>query len=423
MIDFQEKAAVFFDPTWLLIFLAVCISGWIQFSIVREYDSNHSYPESLALLLVQMTVATTFLGMSPVVHGAVMSLWIVLGLTYFLWRKQPTTRIQTHYGTVSYSIVIIFVLGVCCISFTSTQVHYDYFHGTVASIDLAIHGNSPSKWLSRFDATYWPIITQTLLPTFDAFEIYYANGVLTNTLSFLFLIFLAMAVLTRLNADIVTQIIITALLAIYIYNFALTPRSHIFVGLAYALLLLCKNKQWIAAVTAISIGIFAKRDGIIILSILTSLLFIYYQSKFFIRNSGKTKQFILFFVYATLFLLFSYLSSKWVVIRGLTLAEISSLALNTKGFSLVLKIEIIISLLLLFAVLYSFAQSIKEKESPIPEMIVLSVCTHTIISGWVLESLGQYNEGTVTRKLAYMLIPVAVIFFASKVRVIQNADT
>jgi hypothetical protein len=107
MIDFQPKVAVLGDPTWLLIFFAICIVGWIQFSILREYESTHSYPESLALLLVQITIITTLIGMSAVAHGAVLTLWILKGLACFLWRVQPTTATRKHYGTANYSIVFV----------------------------------------------------------------------------------------------------------------------------------------------------------------------------------------------------------------------------------------------------------------------------------------------------------------------------
>jgi len=422
MINFQPKAAIFGEPIWLLLSFVVCVIGWIQYSILREYDSTHSYPESLTLLLVQMTAVTTIMGVSPVAHGAVLALWALLGFASLLRKKQGIINLRRYGCTVNYSVVAILVLSVFCIAFTSSQVHYDYFHGAVPSIDLAVHGKSPSEWLSKFDATYWPILTQTLLPTYDALEIYYTGGVLTNSLSLVFLVFLIISILIRLETDSMTQLIITVMCGIYILDFSVTPRSHVLVGFSCALLLLSAKPKWLAITIAIAILILAKRDGTFILMISTSLVFIHYQLKLLIHNSSKAKQVSFLLVYTVLLTLFIYLSGNWVVIKGLTVVEVTGIIINTDSFGVVMRREIIITLLMLCAVIYTLAQDIKGKENPIPAFIVIAVCIHVVLSALLLENLSQYNEGTITRKLKYMLIPAAAIFFASRIRLVKNAN-
>lgn len=423
MIEFLPKSAIFFELSWLLMAIAVSAVGYFQHRKLRLIDPSHNYSESLVVLLILLITVSVVFGMSSLSHGVFLTAWASLGLVlHLLYRQTPVATPQIR-ATTRHSVIFIWLACLLIIGYTSTQVHYDYFHGTYPSIDLAIHGQSPSKWLSDFDPTYWPVLVQTTLPVLDAVEIYYTDGILTNSLPLLFAVLLTASTLIRLDAPPVTQLAITFILGVYILDFAFSPRSHILIGLACSLMVLAKKPLSLTFATAAAALILAKRDGIIILSILLLCFSLCHLVTTYKHKLNTTKILIGATACTALITLALPLTDKWIIIGGLSLNDAALSILSPSTLAVFIKKEILIAISLVALALFTVKLDKHLLRQPLPLLIVVSICIYVCLSALMLQGLDRYNQGTIERKLSYMLLPAAAIFFASRIEAYKRAIT
>jgi hypothetical protein len=415
MIEFLPKSAVFLEPIWLLVIIPILIAGHFQNAVLRFTESRHNYQESLVLLVMQLTIITVVFGMSLIIHGMFLITWIFLGYLYISNKSKTTFVKQSVRNTTNYSIYSIGLVVLLASLLTSTQIHYDYFHGTIPSIDLAIHAQSPSEWLSRFDPTYWPILTQTILPVLDATEIYYTRGGLTNILPFIFLALLVGTTLSYIDARPIPQMLITIICLIYLLDFAQTPRPHVLIGFSLSLLILSKKKFDITFITGIIALILSKRDSIPILSILSIIVLIFYLKNYFfnlIITSTKEKLVVIGSLIIGFIILL--IISDRILINDLSLIDAAIKALGPSMLKILTKTEVLITLSISGAVILTLVFDKKLQKSLFPLLVILSICIYIVFSAFLLQGLNQYNEGTIIRKLTYMLLPPLAVFFVTR---------
>ena len=350
--------------------------------------------------------------------------WLILipaliFLGYFCSKLSKNKLIHPSVGltltiTKKISVSSLIIFAVLLLIFSSAQVHYDYFHGLVPSIDIAINKISPSAWLKNFDSTYWPIKTQTIMPSLDAIEMYY-GGSINNALSIFFISALMISVILEMRSGVFSTIVCLFCFSIYLWDFAQTPRPHILVGLACCMLMLTSRKLLIQ-VLSIAILILAKRDGLIIIIIICTIqilpIFLKWKNLGMLLNPTIYKKIIFIAVISlTLLLIYSFL--QWTPIKGNTVFDIINKVIIGLNLSIFSSFSVQVACALAIGFIFQIYLSGLANIPRISILIVASVFIYILLAALVLMVLKQPNEGTINRKLVYFLMPCMLVFLSN----------
>jgi hypothetical protein len=289
------------------------------------------------------------------------------------------------------------------------HVHYDYFHGSLPAVDLAVHGRSPSAWLSQFDPSPWFLVVQSTLPVLDAIGAV-LTGHLTTALPLLYC-WLAVALFIDATPGWFAKTLAGALAAVFLVDFHFAPRPHVLVGLFTALVVLGLGRGATAfelAIYVLSLAL-AKRDGLVLSLPLALSLAAIAAWNWLGRRAGIALAGV--GLAATAVIL-----NSWPAIRGQTPAHVlSEAAANVPWAALAANAEVRLTLVMLAVTLLSLVLS---RCARTVVFVTVGMCLYVIVSALALLALDQYNRDTVLRKIFYMLVPVlaAALSLAARAR-------
>jgi hypothetical protein len=411
---YEPRLKSFFDAGLLSIFLGFLLSYFILANRLKKKEIILDFKYFFLTSFTFATAVTAFLG---VAYLKIMAP-IFIGLVYLCGIKFEVTKLEiSSIQNVSLNgkrlaSIALSIFTTVLILVTSVQVHYDYFHGSVPSIDLAVNNTSPSTWLKNFDATYWPVITQTLLPSLDAIEMYYGSGYISNTLALIFVSVMMLLILNLVKTDKYGVLIILFSFFIYLWDFSHSPRPHILVGLALCLLMLSGGNFGLQ-ILAVTILLLAKRDGLIIFLIISAiigLLWILLDYKKSSREVLKWEEKAIFISISALILPLSYFILQWTPIKDNTIYDVIVKIVSGLDFSIMSSQSIQLATGTMIALFFAIIIQGFGQFSRTGLVVVSAIFLYILLSAQALTVLSQPNEGTVSRKFVYFFLPCLLVF-------------
>lgn len=416
MSIYESRLELFLDRGLFLILVGViCISFFLT-QRLQKIDWDLNFGETFLMLFTVASVVAVLVGIGYLIPFIL----IFVCLVYLI----EISKISIAYRKVfqvsrstseKFQVVLIVLFTGFLLITSSVQIHYDYFHQFAYSIDIANNIRSPSRWLQEFDPTYWPIKTQTILPGLDAIEIFFGRGYINNSLALIFVAMLMIVIMWRLKCQGVNRALFLFCLCIYLWDFAHTPRPHILVGLACCMLMI-SGGRFLARCLSLAILILAKRDGLIVVLIMGVAWYGYFLfSKNYLKSSLRfvgAKKIIHLLVILLLFLC-AYYFSQWVPIKGHTISDIFRQIIVGADFSILdsLSVQIVVGITAI--VLLKLFLSRSEQVPVVAVLVIAAVLIHLVLSALTLMVLNQFNEGTINRKLVYILLPCMLVFLSN----------
>lgn len=412
---FEPRIHIFLDTGLVTILIGLLIASSLLAQCLKNTKYDFSYANAFLFLCTLASAVTALIGIDCLKFF----IPVFIILSYWFSKLSKNKLIHPNVGltlsiTKKISVSILVLFAACLLIFSSAQVHYDYFHGLVPSIDISINKISPSSWLKNFDSTYWPIKTQTIVPSLDAIEMYY-GGSINNALSVIFLSALMISVILEMRSGVFSTIACLFCFSIYLWDFAQTPRPHILVGLACCMLMLA-SRNLLIQVLSIVILILAKRDGLIILIIICTLqtvpIFSKWKNLSAFLNSTTYKK-IIFTALASLALLLIYSFLQWIPIKGNTLFDIISKVIIGVNLSIFSSFSVQVACVLAIGFIFQLYLTRLANIPRISILVLASVFIYVLLAALVLLVLKQPNEGTINRKLVYFLMPCMLVFLSN----------
>ncbi|WP_137153239.1 hypothetical protein [Devosia sp. FKR38] len=297
-------------------------------------------------------------------------------------------------------------------------MHYDYFHASMRSLELARSGTAFSPWFKQFDPSGWFLFDQTTSLTLDGLEVVWF-GTQTGVLSKLVVLLLAgylVLTLDRLRVAWPILLMMTAALCLYLVDSAFAFRPHIYVGLTLAVIAaqLAQPRVHSGKLLAVLLLflVLAKRDGVILAPFVAML------GLWRIGELGKARRIDMRFAAP------AAIAAIGLLVAGLSFAQIGGIAVGQQLLLSMAQLDVAQLLqrgvmaflalcLALPAVSFALQQSPDMRRRLIAPLVLLTIVTVLIVASAVLlEGGSRFNEGTLLRKLVYFLLPPTLTFFA-----------
>lgn len=297
-------------------------------------------------------------------------------------------------------------------------MHYDYFHASMRSLELARSGTAFSPWLNQFDASGWFLFDQTTSLTLDGLEVVWL-GTQTGVLSRLVVLLLAgylVLTLDRLRVAWPILLMMTAALCLYLVDSAFAFRPHIYIGLTLAVIAaqLAQPRPQSGKLLAVLLLllVLAKRDGVILAPFVAML------AVWRIGGLGKTQRIDMRFAVPIA------IAAIGLLAAGLSFAQIGGVAVGQQLLRSMAQLDMaqltqrgVMGLLALCVALptvsFALQRSPDMRRALIAPLIMLTIVALLIAaSAILLEGGSRFNEGTLLRKLQYFLLPPALTFLA-----------
>lgn len=308
-------------------------------------------------------------------------------------------------------------------------MHYDYFHASMRSLELARSGTAFSPWFKQFDPSGWFLFDQTTSLTLDGLEVVWF-GTQTGVLSRLVVLLLAgylVLTLDRLRVAWPILLLMTAALCLYLVDSAFAFRPHIYVGLTLAVIAaqLAQPRAHGGKLLAVLLLflVLAKRDGVILAPFVAML------GVWRIGELGKARRIDMRFAapaaIAAIGLLVAGLSftqiGKYSVGQQLVLSMFQLNAVQLAQRSVMVFVLICAAIPTVSLALTKDTEMRRRFIAPL--LLLVVVAALIVASGILLEGGDRFNEGTMLRKLVYFLLPPTLTFFALSVPKQQSASS